>query len=147
MRFGQIEFTPKRIFGATPALMLAGAMWIGYFGALVLEFSSRWRYSEISRGQSHIWAAGLAALALIIFCGVFWSRAKFTRGSYAIGCILGAVIAGLTGWYLELKLFHAAWHPEKSNAILILVGNIVLLLIALVLTPLLLKITDEGEAT
>jgi len=147
MRIGQIEFTPKRIFSATPALILAGLMWLYYCSALILEFSSRLRYSEIAHGQSHIWTAGFATLALIIFCGVFWSRSKITRGPYAIGCITGAVIAGLTGWYLEQNLFHAAWHPEKSKAILILAGTAALLLFALAITPLVLAITAEAKPT
>ena len=145
MRLGPIEFTPKRIFGATPSLILAGGMWIYYCGALVLEFSSRWRYTETAHGESHIWTAGFATLALIILCGVFWSRANFTRGPYVIGCILGAVITGLTGWYLEQKLFHAAWHPEKSKAILILAGNAALLLTGLAATPLVLRVTAEAK--
>jgi hypothetical protein len=144
MRLGLIEFTPKRIFGATPALILAGAMWIGYCAGLVLEFSSRWRYTEIAQGQFHIWTAGFAALAFIILSGVFWSRARFTRGSYAVGCIIGALIAGLTGWQLEQNLFHAAWHPDKSAAILVLVGIFGLLLIALVVTPLVLRTTADA---
>lgn len=122
-------------------------MWLCYVGVLVLEFSSRWRYSEIAQGEFHIWTAGIAKLALIILCGVFWKRAKYTRGSFAIGCVLGAIISGFTGWYIEQEYFHAAWHPEKSKALLILAGSAGLLLIAFAVTPLVLRITEEAAPT
>lgn len=146
MRIGQVEVTAKRLFGPTPALLLAVAMWVYYSLALVLEYASSSRYSATPRGETHIWSAALAALLLIIFCGVFWKRSRFTRGSYSIGCILAGAFVAVTGWYIEQKFFHAGWNTEKSKAVLIYGGTTALLLIALFVTPALLAFTEEDRS-
>ena len=143
MKYVRLEFTPKRLFGATPALIFAGLLWAYYCAALFLEFLSELRYSGIALGQWHIWTAAIAVFAMLIFCGVFWKRSRFTVGSYALGCLLGCTLTGLTGWYIEREFFHAAWNFEKSSLALILAGNALLLVVALLATPFVLRITRE----